>query len=270
MSAGHVACSNCGAHLHGPFCHQCGQSTAERPYDLRAFFVSALHDVFSFRSRSLRSLVLLAVKPGEVTADYFAGRRVRHTQPVQLYLIAAALFFLANSFHPFIAVTGQNQVMSSLGSIRAGRVLSTEDLRALQTNGVSMEVFRERFRSAVNQSLPPFMIGSIVGFAMALSAFSPRRPALVHIVFSLHWTAFYLAIMAFERFVPGPPGQTSILGPIFVVLAIGHLIVALRRVYHHSWPRAIASGLGLTVLFNLLLAGWVLSVVAYAQWLVVR
>jgi len=114
-AAAQCGCANCGAILHGPFCFACGQESLERPYSLRAFLMASLSDILNFRSRTLRSLVDLVVRPGEVTAAYFAGKRVRYTQPVQLYLIAAATFFFANSFHPFLAITDDNWVVSSLG-----------------------------------------------------------------------------------------------------------------------------------------------------------
>lgn len=131
---------------------------------------------------------------------------------------------------------------------------------------MSFDVFRERLQSIVSQSLPPFMIGTILIFAVMVGVFNPERPALMNIVFALHWTAFYLLIMALERLVPGPPGATSVLGPILVVAALIHLVIALHHAYDHSWARATLSGVALTALFNVIVIGWVRAVVGYAQW----
>jgi hypothetical protein len=256
------ACSNCGSTLAGPYCHRCGQH-AGQTHSLRAFLADAFSDLFNFRARTPRSLLLLVAKPGTLTHDWWQGRRVRHTQPVQLYLIAAAVFFLANSIHPFIQITADNRIVSSLSGGRTEQDIDDDQLAALQNRGISADEFRSQFRNTVNQSLPQFMAGSILLFTLALQLFSPRQPAMLHAVFALHWTGFFLLLMSFERLFASS-GSATLAARLLGALTLVHLVLSLRRVYGHSWPRAALSGFALILVFNAILVGWVFAVVQYA------
>lgn len=258
------ACANCGAALAGPYCHVCGQEASGPPESLVAFLTEALSDLFNFRSRTLRSLRTLALRPGKLTHAYFSGKRVRYTAPLKVYLLSAAVFFLVNEYRPFVRVTGDDRVVSSLsGAADVIEGLGSE-LDELEAQGLSRELVWERFRWTVSRSLPQFMIGSVVLFALALALFSPRRAALRHAVFSLHWTGFFLLFMSLERLVPRTGGGPDFVALFFSVALLVHLSLALRRAYGHSWPRAIASGVGLFFVFNVILAAWMMAVITYA------
>ena len=257
-------CRNCGAPLSGPFCSECGQEVADRPATLSGFLRESFEDVFSLHSRTLTTFYHLLFKPGSLTEAYFSGKKSRYAPPIQVYLVAAAIFFLVNSYHSFIHISDQNKVRSAIGLTRTGQQIPPSKIEALKRQGVSVELFRERFRSTVSQSLPQFMIGSVLLFALVVWLFHPRRPALYHVVFALHWTAVFLLLMSSEQFFL-PEGVDSVLvrAP-FNVLAFVHLIFSLRRVYSYGWIRAVAGGVLLFLLFNVILVVWVLSVGFYS------
>ncbi len=89
------ACENCGAALLGEHCHACGQPTK----GLVRHFGSILGDFFdtvlNIDSRVLRTLWPLFARPGYLTREYFAGRRVRYVTPVRLYLFLSVVMFFA-------------------------------------------------------------------------------------------------------------------------------------------------------------------------------
>lgn len=268
-----VVCDNCGTTLLGAYCHQCGQSAEPPPDSVRKLMAALVSDVFNFNSRTARSLRHLMTRPGMLTRAYVDGARVRYTHPLQLYLIAAAVFFLVNSFRPFVRVaeTG-GLITSSLSVMRAGKVMEAEDSAAIHAKGLTMETFRERFRLGATGNLPTFMIGSILLFALALAAFYWRVPhaALTHLLFSLHWCAFYLLLMVVERVMPEPGGPgvpiwaIVALRSIIATVALVSLAIALRRVYRQSWWISIPKSLGLFLLFNVILVMWVISVIMFA------
>lgn len=257
-------CRNCGAPLTGRFCASCGQKVAERSTSLLGFLRESLSEVFEFRSRSFITFIHLLFKPGAPTAAYFQGQRVRYAQPAQVYLVAAALFFLVNSFNPFVELSDENKVESRLGAMRTGQQLSQARIDSLQQAGVSLPLFRERFKSRVTESLPQFMIGSVVAFGFIIWAFHPRRPALQHFVFSLHWTGFFLILMALERTFLIPWQDAAWIRIVLNAAVFIHLILSLRRVYEYGYFRSILTGILLYVFFNAILAAWVLSVGFYA------
>jgi hypothetical protein len=87
-------CSNCQTPLHGKFCAKCGQSQQGVDRFFLSLVAEAFDNIFSFDSRTARTLFALLFKPGFLTREYFAGRRARYIQPLRLYFIASLLFFL--------------------------------------------------------------------------------------------------------------------------------------------------------------------------------
>src|SRR3954462_7064123 len=90
------ACANCGAPMHGPYCYACGQPEKGMIRQLASVMHDVLDTVFNIDSRVFRSLLPLYFRPGYLTLEYFAGRRVRYVTPFRLYffLSVAALLLI--------------------------------------------------------------------------------------------------------------------------------------------------------------------------------
>ena len=91
-------CENCHANVQGMYCSQCGQSVEST---LRYFWSVILHlldDIFSFDSRSSRTLFPLLFRPAFLTNEYIAGRRVHYVPPLRLYLFISIIFFISLKF----------------------------------------------------------------------------------------------------------------------------------------------------------------------------
>ena len=224
-----------------------------------------LADAASIDGKAVRSLRDLVIRPGFLTREYVAGRRVRHTEPAQLYLLAATLFFLVNAYRPFISFDVRtHQVVSSLSAIGVTAGMSAARAAELAASGVSLEVFRERFENVASGCLPPFLLGSVLLFAALLRLLQRRAPGGVHVVFALHWTAFFLLLMIADRLLPE---QNTGRGPMGIVIAfagLAYLAVAVRCVYGRGWAGAALVALGLKLAFYALLAAWMLAAIAVA------
>ena len=86
-------CANCSTPVSGEFCGHCGQ---ENKVYLRGFhkvLADFMGDLLNFDSRFFGSLWPLFVRPGLLTKEYLAGRRVRFIPPVRMYLFSSLLFF---------------------------------------------------------------------------------------------------------------------------------------------------------------------------------
>jgi hypothetical protein len=91
-------CENCHITLQGPFCAQCGQNSEST---LKYFWTVILHlldDILSFDSRAIRTLFPLITRPGFLTTEYIAGKRVHYVPPLRLYLFISIVFFLTLNF----------------------------------------------------------------------------------------------------------------------------------------------------------------------------
>jgi len=110
-------CSNCHAPVEGAYCSQCGQSIEST---LKYFWTVIMHlldDIFSFDSRASRTLWPLMFRPGFLTDEYIAGRRVHYVPPIRLYLFISIVFFISLKFtvtsedNNFVNINGQQALM---------------------------------------------------------------------------------------------------------------------------------------------------------------
>jgi len=91
-----AVCSNCGTPLLGEHCYHCGQPVK----GLVRRFSSVLGDIadtlFEIDTRLTRTVAPLLLRPGYLSCEYFAGRRVRYVSPVRLFFFVSVLaFFVA-------------------------------------------------------------------------------------------------------------------------------------------------------------------------------
>ena len=88
-------CANCGAPLHGHFCHECGQSSDGRHRSILHLIWEALEATFELDGRLWRTLPALFFQPGKLARDYIDGRLARHVPPFRTFLVALLLFIFA-------------------------------------------------------------------------------------------------------------------------------------------------------------------------------
>lgn len=88
-------CQNCGEPLLGEHCYSCGQPTKGLVRHFSSIIGDFMDSVFELDSRILRTLGPLLLRPGYLTIEYFAGRRVRYVSPVRLFVFMSLLAFFA-------------------------------------------------------------------------------------------------------------------------------------------------------------------------------
>ncbi len=93
-------CLNCGAQLQGQYCGNCGQRARSRLISLWELISDAFGDLFEIDSRLWQTLILLIMRPGQLTRDYLRGRRARYMPPFRSYLVLSLIFFLVAFFDP--------------------------------------------------------------------------------------------------------------------------------------------------------------------------
>jgi hypothetical protein len=91
----HKLCANCSAPMHGPYCYACGQPEKGMIRQLASVMHDVLDTVFNIDSRVFRSLLPLYFRPGYLTLEYFAGRRVRYVTPFRLFFFLCIVAFFA-------------------------------------------------------------------------------------------------------------------------------------------------------------------------------
>ncbi len=91
-------CENCGAHLTGHYCAQCGQAAVDYRRSFRHVIADVLDSFLNWDSKFFATVGLLILKPWRLTNEFLAGKRVRYVNPLRLYLLASILFFFAVNY----------------------------------------------------------------------------------------------------------------------------------------------------------------------------
>lgn len=100
-------CDNCRSPLLGDFCYRCGQSEKSMVRSLHVIGADLADLVFNVDSRIFRSMRDLYFRPGFLTTEYFAGRRVRYVSPFRMFIFTSLFaFFVVQLNMDFRAMDG--------------------------------------------------------------------------------------------------------------------------------------------------------------------
>jgi hypothetical protein len=86
-------CKNCGHRLHGEYCSHCGQEHTESAVPGHEMLREFLKDEFHFDFRIVRTIIPILFRPGFLSAEYAAGRRVRYVPPLRTYVFISIILF---------------------------------------------------------------------------------------------------------------------------------------------------------------------------------
>jgi hypothetical protein len=87
-------CLNCGAELNGRFCHLCGQENIEPKESFWHLVTHFFYDITHFDGKFFETVKILLFRPGFLTKQYMAGKRVSYLNPIRMYVFTSAFFFL--------------------------------------------------------------------------------------------------------------------------------------------------------------------------------
>lgn len=86
-------CLNCGYEVPERFCSHCGQENTVQHETFGHLVKHFIADIFHYDSQLLITLKYLVIRPGFLTREYMAGRRVRYVNPIKLYVFISFVFF---------------------------------------------------------------------------------------------------------------------------------------------------------------------------------
>ena len=94
-------CLNCNAQVQGKYCHICGQENLEPVESAWYLMTHFFNDITHFDGKFFSTLWLLVTKPGFLSGEYKAGRRVAYLNPVRMYIFTSFIFFFIffSAFH---------------------------------------------------------------------------------------------------------------------------------------------------------------------------
>src|ERR1700760_3265600 len=127
-------CLNCGAHVPDRYCSHCGQENTEPIESFGHLLNHFFADVTHYDSQLLATLKYLVFKPGFLTKEYNAGKRLSYLNPIRMYIFISAVFFLLmfsggeeNERRPVNVNPYKQHLADSLRSLQKKGKLSKED-----------------------------------------------------------------------------------------------------------------------------------------------
>ena len=165
-------------------------------HTLRRFFEHTLAALTNADGKIFLTVRLLLTRPGQLTADYLRGKRKLYIAPVQIFLIANLIFFL---LHPIIGsdtlTTDLHTQLSDTWHNAIARGLVKSRLAA---RGISSEGYAAAFDAAAITRAKSLVILVAPIFSLAVMALYWRRRRLytAHLVFALHFCAFWLLLIS--------------------------------------------------------------------------
>jgi predicted RNA-binding Zn-ribbon protein involved in translation (DUF1610 family) len=260
-----TACLNCGESFgeRGErkrfFCPECGQETTVRAPTLGEFAQQLGGAYFATEGALWRSLKLLILKPGELTAQYLVGRRKRYLLPLRLYLSISLLVLLlvrvmgsgsvaVKVGDPAEIARENSNIVLNLGQGRAGMrdgVFFCESLPAWACKRIQRRIdidprkMLDEFESIKDRflgNLGSAMFVLLPAFALWLKlAWRNRNLRYTeHLVFALHVHAFWFVALLLTL-----PGWGPLTALAWLSMPV-YTLMALRRVYGgRLWPRLL-------------------------------
>lgn len=206
------SCKNCGTPLTGEYCPKCGQRDYDFNRSFREIAAELAESFWNWDTKLFRGVYDLLFRPGQLTAEYLAGKRASQVPPLRFYLFVSILFFLTASFDPrdeLIDVNPANADAALDGvvvdpftrkkiqdSVDAAKQRSNEftptERRAMEFLNDKFERRREIVRM-IGEHIPKLIFACLPFFALITRVVFRRAKFgfLSHLVLALHLHSFY-------------------------------------------------------------------------------
>jgi hypothetical protein len=230
-------CLNCAQPVEHHFCGHCGQENHDYRESLWPLVGDLVEELFQLESRIWRSLRALLFSPGLLTVEYNAGRRVRYTSPLRLYLLLGAIFFTLSALRPaaqLVPIEVHVGHEAKAPSKPVPRWLEPLIQKSAELEKVGGAETAKRLRPSLEGNMPRAFAVLVPIFALLLKLFYRRRFYVEHLVFALHVNAFSFAAML--------PWEWRHSTPLYVICSLAtfvYLALAMRRVFAESWKRTL-------------------------------
>lgn len=249
------------------YCSQCGEKRRDRTdWKLSSIASEAFAEITNLdHSKLWQTYRLLLFKPGQLTREYWSGRRKRFLGPVKLYFVFFALSLLLYSIHRPTAVYDVRRLAAADSAGKFPRLLDElAEKRGMPTAHFAQEV-NARWQSYLSMSQVAYPL--FVALALKLLFHRRRLYFAEHLIFALHLLAFtfltsslawpFYALFGVQASVESLTTASVGITAGSIGWTVVYLVLAMRRAYAERWlPALIKSGVvyltySLTLMFFL-------------------
>jgi hypothetical protein len=238
-----VACTNCGDPRVATYCARCGeQQPGHHDLTVGHFLHDLMHELLHLDGKLFRTLKVLVTRPGQLTAEYFAGQKKRSIGPLRLFLTIFTLQFLAFSAYKPAAIYS----VSTFRKFDSNGALTKIMDRLAAKRHIDHETFEHDIDIRWQKYVSGLQLVNVIGMALILKLFfiRRRRSLVEHLVFASHYLSLsYLftllswPIYAAMGFAPGPLQKT--MTTLHIAIGLVYLFFSLKRYYGETTGKAV-------------------------------
>jgi hypothetical protein len=240
-SASH--CVTCNAELRGDFCHACGERAQRDPPTFVRFVSELLGELLDTDGRVVRTLRLLVMRPGRLTAEYVKGRHKPYLSPAAVFILMNVLFFFVQ---PLANVsTFYASLHSQTNWYPYSEWAEERVANKLEVNGLDRKTYAREFDEASERYARTLIFLQVPLLAIGIMAVNlrKRRYFIEHMVFATHIYAVLLllsvvASLGIYLYWTLEFGSNFNLELPFMAITVCYLLFGMREVYGDSWMAA--------------------------------
>ncbi|MBX2979420.1 MAG: DUF3667 domain-containing protein [Flavobacteriales bacterium] len=274
-----IPCKSCGHPVSGLYCTACGEKVLTPEDHTLKHYLGALLNAFTFADSKLwNTLKAVVLRPGELSAAYMDGRRVKYMRPVAFFFLANFVYFAAPLFETFN--TSLHSQMHYLGHSRWVRAKVEEHL---STTGQTLAEFTALYEPASGNNAKLLLVAMVFALfiPMLIIFFRKRQYTSAYVTVAFEMMAFHLwvttialgllfGLMIFSlRALDGSFAQIiSDEHTKWPVLAL-HFWVTIgigRRFFGCTWPGAVWRAAAMLFGLQLALSAYRLLLFAVTFW----
>jgi hypothetical protein len=269
-------CLNCGELLFGIYCMKCGQKDVSYSKSLGSVLSVFFESWFSLDNRTLRSVFPLFFRPGYLSTQFVAGKRMSFASPFKLYLFSSICYFFLFNTSLSIDDKAYDNSLFNKQTEKAEDQENTYDANLHSRNGDTIYLRNTSMTSnvtksnkfadriSVNLKNPDKLRRSLLkGFSYMVFALMPLFALLLkwimgekkkyyfdHLVLTVHFHAFALLFFSLLLLAKITLGLT-VAFYLFPVVVI-YLFVSVKQFHNESWAKSIAKSITILSVYGLI------------------
>jgi hypothetical protein len=187
---------------------------------VRHFTHDAVHEFLHLDGKIFQTLKLLISKPGELTLEYFRGRRARYISPVRLYLTCSLLYFAISAVAP---------APNARWEVTADDAPTPEIQEALDRARERMDELRGEMSHQAPRAM--FILMPVFAFT-TWTLYRRSQPYYVpHLYYAIHFHAFVFLVFAAATALAFGGMAGNIAGSILTLVVFPYHYLGLRRTF---------------------------------------
>ncbi|MEZ4793339.1 MAG: DUF3667 domain-containing protein [Gelidibacter sp.] len=228
----HIAintCKNCNQLLQDKYCHYCGEKIVEDDdFSIKTILQQTVDGVTNVDSKVIKSFKYLLFKPGRLTKLYVEGVRKPYMKPIQMFLIANVLFFFILPKADILRIPSKWYFTTEL------RLNALKDMSV--KSGIPEQELIQLYdaKSVTYSKAAVFIIIPFVALLFALINFRKQFQFGKHVIFAIHYFAFFLLFCVLFMFIPFVDGNPLVIQTSIVTINFIYLFFAIKTFYNEK------------------------------------